>query len=51
VTMGLMVWALRPNIDRLIHGTERVVGLRAKWKKKTVSEGGAENPSAADEQK
>jgi glycerol-3-phosphate acyltransferase PlsY len=33
VTLGLMVWSLRPNIDRLIHGTERLVGLRAWWKR------------------
>jgi glycerol-3-phosphate acyltransferase PlsY len=33
-TLGLMVWSLRPNIDRLIHGTERLVGLRAWWKRK-----------------
>lgn len=26
----LILWALRPNIKRLIHGSERVVGLRAK---------------------
>jgi glycerol-3-phosphate acyltransferase PlsY len=31
-----LVWALRPNIKRLIAGTERVVGLRAKWLKKKV---------------
>jgi glycerol-3-phosphate acyltransferase PlsY len=32
-TMGLLVWSLRPNIERLLQGTERVVGLRA-WLKK-----------------
>jgi glycerol-3-phosphate acyltransferase PlsY len=32
----VLVWALRPNIKRLIAGTERVVGLRAKWLKKKV---------------
>lgn len=32
----VLVWALRPNIKRLIEGTERVVGLRAKWLKKKV---------------
>jgi glycerol-3-phosphate acyltransferase PlsY len=26
----ILIWALRPNIKRLIHGTERVVGWRAK---------------------
>jgi glycerol-3-phosphate acyltransferase PlsY len=30
-----LAWALRPNIMRLMNGTERVVGLRAK-KRKTV---------------
>lgn len=32
----VLVWALRPNIKRLVEGTERVVGLRAKWLKKKV---------------
>ncbi|PKO04665.1 MAG: hypothetical protein CVU41_15800 [Chloroflexi bacterium HGW-Chloroflexi-3] len=32
----VLIWALRPNIKRLIEGTERVVGLRAKWLKKKV---------------
>ena len=30
----LVTWSLRPNIDRLRHGTERVVGPAAKRKKK-----------------
>ncbi len=29
-----VLWALRPNLVRLREGTERVVGLRAYWKKK-----------------
>ncbi len=29
-----LLWALRPNLARLASGTERVVGLRAYWKKK-----------------
>ena len=29
----LIVWALRPNIKRLLNGTERLVGFRAKKKK------------------
>ena len=29
----LILWALRPNIKRLINGTERLVGFRAKNKK------------------
>ena len=28
-TFGLVIWALRPNIKRIIAGTERVVGPRA----------------------
>ena len=30
----LIVWALRPNIKRLLNGTERIVGFRAKRKSK-----------------
>jgi len=30
-----IVWALRPNIKRLINGTERIVGFRAKKKNTT----------------
>lgn len=33
LTLILLVWSLRPNICRLINGTERVVGWRA-WRKK-----------------
>ena len=33
LTLIILIWALRPNICRLINGTERVVGLRA-WRKK-----------------
>ena len=29
VTLVLLAWSLRPNIDRLIKGTERVVGMRS----------------------
>ncbi len=47
VTLGLMTWSLRPNIDRLIHGTERVVGLRAYWQKRRDAAGGKQ-PSAAE---
>jgi glycerol-3-phosphate acyltransferase PlsY len=48
VTLGLMIWSLRPNIDRLIHGTERVVGLRAWWHKRQNPADGNQR-SAADE--
>jgi len=33
VTLFLLVWSLRPNIERLLNGTERVVGLRS-WIRK-----------------
>ena len=49
VSLGLMIWSLRPNIDRLIHGTERVVGLRALWHKRHNHAGG-ERASTPDEQ-
>jgi glycerol-3-phosphate acyltransferase PlsY len=48
VSLGLMAWSLRPNIDRLIHGTERVVGLRALWQKRRSPAGG-EPASPADQ--
>ena len=32
VAMGLLAWSLRPNIERLRQGTERMVGLRAWWR-------------------
>jgi len=32
----IIIWALRPNIKRLIAGTERLVGFRAKKKKTAV---------------
>ena len=49
ITMGLLVWSLRPNIDRLLHGTERVVGLRA-WLKKEPRPAGEAVPLTAEEQ-
>ncbi len=36
MAFAALVWALRPNLKRLKEGTERVVGLRAKWLKKKV---------------
>jgi glycerol-3-phosphate acyltransferase PlsY len=35
--MAILLWALRPNIDRLFKGTERLVGLRAWIKRKKSS--------------
>jgi glycerol-3-phosphate acyltransferase PlsY len=40
----LIILALRPNIKRLINGTERVVGWRAKWREKRSSS--SESPDA-----
>lgn len=34
----LLIWALRPNIQRLMNGTERLVGLRARRKKKQADQ-------------
>lgn len=34
LAMGIVLWALRPNLKRLSNGTERMVGLRAYWMKK-----------------
>jgi len=36
LALMVLVFALRPNLQRLKNGTERVVGLRAKWLKKKV---------------
>ncbi len=33
-SLALLLWALRPNMVRLMNGTERLVGLRAYLKKK-----------------
>ncbi|MBN1440098.1 MAG: glycerol-3-phosphate acyltransferase [Anaerolineales bacterium] len=48
VTLALMALSLRPNLGRLWHGTERVVGLRA-WRKQR-REAAADQPSAPEEQ-
>jgi glycerol-3-phosphate acyltransferase PlsY len=48
VTMGLLVLSLRPNIDRLLHGTERVVGLRA-WLKRNGKPADPSLPSPSDQ--
>jgi len=29
----ILIWALRPNINRLSNGTERILGFRARHKK------------------
>lgn len=34
ISFALLAWALRPNIKRLLNGTERVVGWRARQKNK-----------------
>ncbi len=35
---GLLVWALRPNIRRLMNGTERLHGWRAKRREKALNQ-------------
>jgi glycerol-3-phosphate acyltransferase PlsY len=35
-TMVLLLLALRPNLDRLSKGTERLVGIRAWWKERRI---------------
>ncbi len=37
----LLIWALRPNIRRLLNGTERLVGWRAKRKEKQAQQSGS----------
>lgn len=37
IAEAILIWALRPNIKRLFNGTERLVGYRAKHKKKDSS--------------
>jgi acyl phosphate:glycerol-3-phosphate acyltransferase len=46
----IIIWALRPNIRRLIKGEERLVGWRAKRRKeKTGSPGETKEPVAKDQ--
>ena len=37
-TLLILIYALRPNIRRLMNGTERLVGLRAKHRKQQLQE-------------
>jgi len=39
----LLVWALRPNIKRLLNGTERLHGWRAKRQEKKVQDDGKQD--------
>lgn len=41
----VLIWALRPNISRLLNGTERLVGFRARRKK--AGEGEADHSSSS----
>jgi glycerol-3-phosphate acyltransferase PlsY len=38
LTEIILIWALRPNIQRLLNGTERVIGWRARRQKKREAE-------------
>lgn len=40
-----LIWALRPNLRRLVNGTERVVGLRARRMKKGENHNASVTPS------
>jgi glycerol-3-phosphate acyltransferase PlsY len=37
IAFWILVWALRPNIRRLIQGNERLIGYRARRKNKSIS--------------
>ncbi|HWQ03724.1 MAG TPA: glycerol-3-phosphate acyltransferase [Longilinea sp.] len=37
LAIGVVLWALRPNIQRLRDGNERAVGLRALWRKRAAA--------------
>lgn len=41
-SMLLLTWALKPNIERLMNGNERLVGLRAYWEKKKKAQSSKE---------
>jgi glycerol-3-phosphate acyltransferase PlsY len=43
---ALLVWALRPNIRRLLNGTERLVGIRARRKKASLIKEQNNHPAA-----
>jgi glycerol-3-phosphate acyltransferase PlsY len=36
LSIGVVMWALRPNLKRLREGSERVVGLRAYWRNRAA---------------
>jgi glycerol-3-phosphate acyltransferase PlsY len=38
IALGVVIWALRPNLKRLREGNERAVGLRAYFQKKSVQQ-------------
>lgn len=40
IAEGMLVWALRPNIQRLRDGNERLHGLRVWWKKRSAQKNG-----------
>lgn len=41
LSIGIVLWALRPNLKRLREGTERVVGLRAYLHKRRIEKTGS----------
>lgn len=48
VSIGIVLWALRPNLRRLYEGTERVVGLRAYLRKRAAAKQVAAAPETHD---
>jgi len=40
IAEAMLVWALRPNIQRLRNGNERLHGLRVWWKKRSAQKNG-----------
>jgi glycerol-3-phosphate acyltransferase PlsY len=43
----VLIWALRPNIRRLINGTERLVGFRAKRRKSDSDYSSSSTPTSS----
>jgi glycerol-3-phosphate acyltransferase PlsY len=45
----IVTWALRPNLERLRNGTERVVGLRAYWQRKRAEKASRRHPNSSQQ--
>lgn len=51
ISIGVVMWALRPNLQRLREGTEREVGLRAYLRKRAENQKGASADAPDDSSK